>query len=1341
MALTLRFRSPAELNPIVMSKMKHIRWNVFFSVIVAFLLTMARPASAQLTVTTANEYGTAATYPFTPSWTPATDSLIAGLVPSTATGNFALDLSTRNVNSLTTGGSLAIATLPGDVGPDPVGNTTTSGNYVTCGNGSGAGDTIIYTLPTATHGYDLTNITVYSGWADAGRDGQAYTVFYATAADPTNFIYLTSVSYNPSVPNGTPSANRSAIADAAGGVIAANVAAIKFSFTFPGSENGWVGYGAITVQGTPSASVVTLPIIISASTETGASPYLPTWTPETPNLIAGMLPSASSGNFTQEGAGDTPVLTDGSLGYSGAVSMFANCGASGGGSLVYTLPNTLNGSDVTNIVVYSGWGDGGRDGQYYIVSYSTVSAPTTYIPITTVYYNPSGTSGAVANRVAISASSGAPLASGVANIKFDFAGAPYASSFDNGYQGYSEIIVQGNDTAAPPPPPSPYLTQDVLPAYAETVAGDQVVFTAGFSNLPPASLQWQFISGGVTNDLVGQTGSTLTLNNVQSTNAGLYQLKAVNATNSAAAPSYTAAATLVVSNVPVAVNNVVLKFAGQCGYGAVVAPGISTNFTPTWTVETNNDLIYGYQLGSGPGTFTAGSGNFGLDQTYGDPTILSDGSFGYLNYWPGVGSSSTLVTCGPGSGAGLSVTYTLDTSSAVNGFDVTNIVVYGGWGDAGRDEQKYQVLYSTVAAPTTFTSLGTFDYNPKNPNATQSATRTTLVPQSGALAQNVYAVQINWNLQGNQPENGYEGYSEIIIKGNASAPKPVLTQGITPLTADDVEGSSLTLTAGFSGATSYQWQKNGTNIDGATSPTLTLTNLKLSDTATNGGYRLLASNSSGSTSTRECAVVVNPVPAPVNNVVVSFAHQTSDAGSFAPTWDTSAFVSSLIAYGFPSDYGAGDFTDPDGNPVSHGLAGGLAVLTDGDYGTIIDGGAHPAFATCGPSAGQYVVFTLPASTYGYDITNVMLASGWNDGGRDDDWGTFSYATIANPTTFIPFAVVTNRPTVSTKSVTRATVTSATGILASNVYAVKVDFTSPAGVENGYVGISQINVLGTPSAGSTIPITVSGTNQYLLTGEAPTWSIETPNLLAGMLPSTNGPGAFAGGFNSEPACGGLPVLTDGTFGVVDNYLTTYATCGGAFGAGQWITYTCPSGSWDVTNIVVYSGWGNYDRDGQFYNIYYTTLANPNTPVLLQSVQYNPAPVGGPSANRVQISPVNGVYLATKVHSLTFDFSVQTSSLDNGYSGYAEIVVQGTNAPSTVVNPPVMSAPRVAGGNLILAGIGGTPNSAYTWLSTTNLTPPIHWMTNSTGALDATGAFSNSIPVDPTQPAMFMQLRLP
>jgi hypothetical protein len=160
-------------------------------------------------------------------------------------GNFSEVAPGRNVNSLTISNNLGLTLINGTSG------TTCSTNYVTCGNGSSAGSNIVYTLPAATNGYNLTNITVYGGWADNGRDQQAYTVYYSTVAAPANFILLGSVNYNPSIAGGIQSATRVTLASS-NGVLATNAAAVKFDFTSPASENGYCGYAAITVFGTAS---------------------------------------------------------------------------------------------------------------------------------------------------------------------------------------------------------------------------------------------------------------------------------------------------------------------------------------------------------------------------------------------------------------------------------------------------------------------------------------------------------------------------------------------------------------------------------------------------------------------------------------------------------------------------------------------------------------------------------------------------------------------------------------------------------------------------------------------------------------------------------------------------------------------------------------------------------------------------------------------------------------------------------------------------------------------------------------------------------------------------------
>lgn len=1348
---------------------KLLERNIAASLACLALLFSIAAASAQVTVTTANQAGVLNTWPFTPTgpaWVvDQADSLIYGLAPTSAPGNWSLEIAGRNVNSLTVNTNLTIGII------EP--STTTSSNYVTYGNGSGAGSLLVYTLPASANGYNITNISVYGGWANNGRDQQAYAVFYSTVANPTQFNYLAYVNDNPSVPNNTADAVQAVINNASGGPIANNVYALEFVLNWPGVENGYCGIAAITVGGTAATSIVSPVVSITSSNETGASPFTPTWTAETPDLILGLAPTTANGNFALEQTVGTSVLTDGVIGSSGNEAGFATCGADGGTSLIYTFTNNVvNGEDITNIVTYSGWGDGGRDGQYYIVSYSTVSAPNTYIPITTVYYLPSVPSGAPANRVAIAMNDGSALAHGAASIKFDFGSPPDSGGFNNGYQGYSEIIVQGHDTTAPPPPPSALLSQDILPASVTTVVGDQVIFSATYSNYPPVAPQWQQVTTGpVTNNINtgvvnvtnnGAVTSTLTLDNVQLASSGIYRLAGFNATNGAAAPSYSTGAPLTVNSLPAPVNNVIVAATGELGLGAPSPVNDSTNFVPTWDENTNTDLILGSVDGGpqSPGTVYAGGGNYAPagSQCYGDPVILSDGSIGYQNYYPNVGGNPTMDALG--NSAGLSLTYTLPSSP--NGWSLTNITVYGGWGDGGRDEQKYQVLYSTIAAPTVFNNLVSVDYLPTGvPANTQSATRTSLTPASGVMAQNVYAVEFNFNNAGSPPENGWEGYSEIVVAGYGSPLVPVLLTNITPTTAEDVVGSSVVLTAAFSGATSFQWLKNGTNLPGATSTTLTLNNLQLTDAATNGGYRLVAYNSAGSNVTASCTLYVDPVPAPVGNVITAFAYQTSPSDGFSPTWDTSNLGSSLI-YGQSTPNGGydpfGDFNDPDLTADANNQAGGLPVLTDGNYGYFVNSGPHPAFAACGsggpaPGAGNYVIYTLGPNANGYDVTNVQIAGGWNDNGRDSQYYTVMYSTPANPDLFFPMVAVANNlssgnsinggngeavPSGSgIQTTVRATFTPASGVLASNVSAIFVDFQYPGGVPNGYSGYSEISVFGSPSV-SAPPMGPVITTEHEETNNV--WTPETPNLIANQLPSSQGPGVFTG-----EGCN-ITNMTDGMLGF--GYAYSSACGDDTNNSVSWIVFSATNSTgWNLTNIVVYTLWHDYGRDGQFYNVSYSTEAAPNIFLPLASVAYNPfVPHDGrASGNRVQIAPpVGQSLLASNVAAVKFDFTSQGTE-DFSWSGYTQIILQGTNLPGgTVVQPtlPTLASPKISGGNLILTGTGGSANTGYAWLTTTNLTTPLaNWTVGVSGLSDGTGAISNGIPASATTPVSFFRLMMP
>jgi hypothetical protein len=109
------------------------------------------------------------------------------------------------------------------------------------------GAELIYTFDSGAYqkGYDISRIDTYTGWGDGGRADQQYSVSFSTILNPDFFVPLATVNYATSS-----SATAVSLADAIGGPLATGVARLKFSF--PVTENGYVGYRELDVLGSPT---------------------------------------------------------------------------------------------------------------------------------------------------------------------------------------------------------------------------------------------------------------------------------------------------------------------------------------------------------------------------------------------------------------------------------------------------------------------------------------------------------------------------------------------------------------------------------------------------------------------------------------------------------------------------------------------------------------------------------------------------------------------------------------------------------------------------------------------------------------------------------------------------------------------------------------------------------------------------------------------------------------------------------------------------------------------------------------------------------------------------------
>ena len=207
------------------------------------LLALALPVRGAVTIATDFQTGPGgAGSTFTPTYIVSNTDLINGTLPSASAGDFTVELS--GGLPVLTNGVYGTITEPGGA-PD-----RTHGAFAVAGGGSGTGTTLTYSLNTGASpaGYKLSNIVVYGGWNDNGRDQQAYTVQYSTVASPASFINLATVNFNPAVAANVQTANRVTIAEDTLPFLATGVAAVRFNFD-PASENGYTGYAEIDVNG------------------------------------------------------------------------------------------------------------------------------------------------------------------------------------------------------------------------------------------------------------------------------------------------------------------------------------------------------------------------------------------------------------------------------------------------------------------------------------------------------------------------------------------------------------------------------------------------------------------------------------------------------------------------------------------------------------------------------------------------------------------------------------------------------------------------------------------------------------------------------------------------------------------------------------------------------------------------------------------------------------------------------------------------------------------------------------------------------------------------------------
>ena len=348
------------------------------------------------------------------------------------------------------------------------------------------------------------------------------------------------------------------------------------------------------------------------------------------------------------------------------------------------------------------------------------------------------------------------------------------------------------------------------PVSQTATVGGGVTFSSAASGTPTPTYQWQ--KNGAT--IVGETGASLVLSNVQTGAAGGYAVVATNTVGTATSN----AATLTVNF-------------------ASVAPAITTQ-PSNQTATVGQTITFTFVASGTPApTYQWQKNGAAIAGETGASLVLSNVQTG------AAGSYSVVATNSAGTATSNAATLTVNVASAAPAIATQ---------PSSQTMTVGQVVTFTVVA--TGTPTPTYQWQ-KNGAALAGETGASLVltnVQTGAAG--TYAV-VATNTAGTVAS------SAATLTVNSASSAPTITTQPSSQTTAVGQTVIFSVVATGSPTPTYQWQKNGVGISGATGATFTVTGAQLSDA---GSYAVSATNSAGAATSAPITltVTVGAGPAP-----------------------------------------------------------------------------------------------------------------------------------------------------------------------------------------------------------------------------------------------------------------------------------------------------------------------------------------------------------------------------------------------------------------------------------------------------------------------------------------------
>ena len=444
-------------------------------------------------------------------------------------------------------------------------------------------------------------------------------------------------------------------------------------------------------------------------------------------------------------------------------------------------------------------------------------------------------------------------------------------------------------------PSPPYIL--VQPASQEMVRGGTVAFTVSARGSDPLSYRWQFND----TDIPGAITSSLTLSLVQSNNMGNYRVRVSNTYGTLMSPNATLSIvpTVIVGwgsvytsspNPPLGLTNVTAISAGD--YFSLALRSDGTVFPWGWDAFSRLNIpagltnvtaisaggFHGSALRSDGGVVNWGDSffdpavivpaglsnvvdvaagdrfNFGLKRD-GSLTAWGDNSRGQLNFPSGL-SNIVDVTAGPDHALALRSDKTVVAWGSSSGItnvpsDLSNVVaIAGGYGYSMALKADGSVVVWDIGS-SGLTNI---------PSGLDQVVSIAGGARHGlALKRDGTVIAWGGNSSGQTDVPSWltnvvavaGGYTHSLALLNDGS--PFITRQPWTLTRSSGMTAEFHVVALGLAPLSYQWQINGTNINGATSALLTLTNIPLGAA---GSYRCIVSNAIGSATTLPATLIV-----------------------------------------------------------------------------------------------------------------------------------------------------------------------------------------------------------------------------------------------------------------------------------------------------------------------------------------------------------------------------------------------------------------------------------------------------------------------------------------------------